>query len=130
MLHTLNLITTFFCPLHHHHEKLPMCALLVAAHCAAAWQAGGVKMFPSAGPSSTTAVASTRSCKTRLRAAGGGGGSKSMTETMASLLAEALGEDSDGAGERFKVQQYYCSMAFHILCRCSRVGRALVSSSF
>lgn len=77
---------------------------LVAAHCVAAWQTGGVNignMFPSAAPSTT--VTATRSCKTGLRAAASGAGGKSMMETMAGLLAEALGVDSDGAEARFKV---------------------------
>lgn len=48
-----------------------------------------------------TAGVSTRSCKTVLAAAAGGG--KSLTETMAGSLAEALGAEADGAEERFKI---------------------------
>lgn len=48
-----------------------------------------------------TAGVSTRSCKTALNAAAGG--SKSLTETMASSLAEALGVEAGGTEERFKI---------------------------
>lgn len=65
---------------------------LAALHCVAAWQPGA-KMLP--------ASACTRSSKTALNAAAGGG--KSLTETMASSLAEALGVEADGAEERFNI---------------------------
>ncbi len=49
-----------------------------------------------------TALPPTRACKTALQAAGGSKG-KSLTETMASSLAEALGVETEDADERFKV---------------------------
>lgn len=55
-------------------------------------------------PTTAGSVASTtRSCKTVLSAAAAGGGGKSLTQTMAGSLAEALGIDAEGAEERFKV---------------------------
>lgn len=68
-----------------------------AANSAAAWQPGA------GGKMAASATSPARSCKTVLHAAGGSGGGKSLTETMASSLAEALGVEIDGADERFKV---------------------------
>ncbi|CAM9871758.1 unnamed protein product, partial [Hapterophycus canaliculatus] len=81
------------------------CVLVAAVHFAGAWQVGptggtstaaSLKMLPSSRP--------TRSCATALgAAAAAGGGGKSLTETMARNLAEAVGAETAGAEERFKV---------------------------
>ncbi|CAN0531569.1 unnamed protein product, partial [Ectocarpus sp. 12 AP-2014] len=70
-----------------------VCTATLATHFAAAWQhipcgstTPGAKMLPSA-----TTAAPGRSCRTALKAAASGGGAKSLTETMADSLAEALG---------------------------------------
>ncbi|CAM9190094.1 unnamed protein product [Ectocarpus sp. 4 AP-2014] len=82
-----------------------VCTTTLATHFAGAWQhtpcgstTPGAKMLPSA-----TSTVPGRSCRTALQAAASAGGAKSLTETMADSLAEALGVGTAGAEQRFKI---------------------------